>query len=69
MLWEEHYKSFLAQEEKYLLEVYKYIEMNPVRAKLVEDTSEYLGEIEELTGRRLKPKKVGRPMGWRNRPE
>ncbi|MES9857210.1 MAG: hypothetical protein ABW166_11460 [Sedimenticola sp.] len=22
-------------------------------------------EVEELTGRRLKPKKVGRPIGWR----
>jgi len=24
-------------------------------------------EIEELTGRRLKPKKVGRPVGWRKK--
>ena len=136
-LWEGRYKSCLVQAEKYLLEVYRYIEMNPVRAKMVEDPSEYvwssyqvnalgkesdlckphpeylrLGstksermdnyralfayhvegdlldeirlslnkgmaighdrfkeEIEKLTGRRLKPKKVGRPIGWRKKME
>ncbi|OQK18117.1 transposase [Methyloprofundus sedimenti] len=134
-LWEGRYKSCLVQAEKYLIEVYRYIEMNPVRAKMVEDPSEYvwssyqvnalakksdlctphpeylrlgstksermenyralfayhvdgdlLGEIrlglnkgmaighdrfkeeiEKLTGRRLKPQKVGRPIGWRKK--
>ncbi|MCK4840260.1 MAG: transposase [Methylococcales bacterium] len=134
-LWEGRYKSCLVQAEKYLIEVYRYIEMNPVRAKMVEDPSEYvwssyqinalgkesdlctphpeylrLGgtknerlenyralfahhverglleeirlsvnkemaighdrfkeEIEALTGRRLKPQKVGRPIGWRKK--
>ena len=132
-LWEGRYKSCLVQSERYLLEVYRYIELNPVRANMVEDPSEYcwssyqinalgkhsdlckphseylklgdtkdtrlqnyralfsshveggllenirsglnkgmaLGDdrfkdkIEALTGRRLKPKKVGRPVGWR----
>jgi putative transposase len=132
-LWEGRYKSCLVQEERYLLEVYKYIERNPVRAKMVTDPGEYrwssyqinglgkvsdlcvphpeyqsLGvdplerqknyrglfvhhvddglleeirqnthkgmavghdrfkeEIEALTGRRLKAKKRGRPVGWR----
>ena len=131
-LWEGRYKSCLVQAEKYLIEVYRYIELNPVRAKMVEEPGEYawssyqinalgkisdlctahpeylrLGdtknkrmknyralfsdhveadlleeirsslnkglaighdrfkeEIEELTGRRLKPKKAGRPAGW-----
>jgi REP-associated tyrosine transposase len=134
-LWEGRYKSCLVQAERYLIEVYRYIELNPVRAKMVEDPSEYvwssyqinalgktsdlctphteylrLGatkdermknyralfshhvegdlledirssinkgmavghdrfkeEIEILTGRRLKPKKVGRPIGWRTK--
>jgi putative transposase len=134
-LWEGRYKSCLVQAEQYLIEVYRYIEMNPVRAKMVEDPSAYfwssfqinalgkesdlctphpeflrLGntknermknyralfahhlegellneirlsvnkgmaigherfkdEIEKLTGRRLKPKKVGRPTGWRKK--
>jgi len=132
-LWEGRFKSCLIQEESYLLEVYRYIELNPVRAELVSDPGEYrwssyqingLGkisdmctphheylrfgktasgrqssyreflshhvdgellkeirdntrkgmavgndrfkeELETLTGRRLKSKKRGRPMGWR----
>lgn len=132
-LWEGRFKSCLVQAERYLLEVYKYIELNPVRAGMVEDPGEYrwssyqvnalgkpselcsphqeylsLGkdttsrqnnyrnlfalhvdvelleeirdsthkgmavgndlfkeELESLTGRRLKSKKRGRPVGWR----
>ena len=132
-LWEGRFKSCLVQEERYLLEIYKYIELNPVRAEMVVDPGEYrwssyringlgkvsdlctphheylsLGkklverqknyrkifvqhidgkllenirsstqkgmavgsdrfkeEIETLTGRRLKSKKRGRPVGWR----
>ena len=134
-LWEGRYKSCLVQTEKYLMEVYRYIETNPVRANMVDDPSEYVwssyqinalgkesdlctphpeylrlgstwsermenyralfayhvegylldeirlslnkgmaighdrfkDEIEKLTGRRLKPKKVGRPVGWRKK--
>lgn len=136
-LWEGRYKSCLVQAERYLIEVYRYIELNPVRAKMVEDPSGYVwssyqvnalgkmsdlctphpeylrlggtkdermknyralfshhvegdlleeirssvnkgmaighgrfkDEIEVLTGRRLKPKKVGRPVGWRKKRE
>ena len=134
-LWEGRYKSCLVEAERYLIEVYRYIELNPVRAKMVADPSEYtwssyqinalgkisnlctphpeylrLGitkdkcmenyralfshhvggelldeirssinkgmaighdrfkdEIEVLTGRRLKSKKAGRPVGWRKK--
>lgn len=134
-LWEGRFKSCLIQEERYLLEVYKYIELNPVRAEMVADPGEYrwssyqingLGkvstlctphkeylslakepserqksyrelfvhhvdgklleeirtnthkgmavgndrfkeEIEALSGRRLKPKKRGRRVGWRKK--
>ena len=41
-LWEGRYKSCLVQAERYLLEVYRYIELNPVRAKMVEDPGEYV---------------------------
>jgi putative transposase len=132
-LWEGRYKSCLIQEEFYLLEVYRYIELNPVRAEMVAAPGDYrwssyqvnalghrsdlctphsvylalegdaaerrnnyralferhvedellneiratmnkglvLGtdrfkeEIETLTGRRVKAKKRGRPLGWR----
>ena len=40
-LWEGRYKSCLVQEERYLLEVYRYIELNPVRAEMVTDPGEY----------------------------
>jgi putative transposase len=30
-LWEGRYKSCLVQAEQYLIEVYRYIELNPVR--------------------------------------
>jgi len=134
-LWEGRYKSCLVQAERYLIEVYRYIEMNPVRANMVEDPGEYIWssyqinalsktsdlctphpeylrlggtksermenyralfayhvedgllseirvglnkgmaighdrfkeEVEVLTGRRLKSKKVGRPTGWRKK--
>ncbi len=40
-LWEGRFKSSLVQSEKYLLELYRYIELNPVRAGMVDDPSEY----------------------------
>ena len=133
-LWEGRYKSCLVQEDSYLLDLHRYIEMNPVAADMVQEPSEYvwssyqinalgkqsklctphplylgLGEdeksrqrayrdlftghvlnvklideieqatlkgmalgnewfktqIELLTGRRVTPKKPGRPTGWR----
>jgi putative transposase len=32
-LWEGRFKSCLVQEEVYLMQVYRYIEMNPVKVK------------------------------------
>ena len=40
-LWEGRYKSCLVQDERYLLEVYRYIELNPVRAEMVTEPGEY----------------------------
>jgi putative transposase len=41
-LWEGRYKATLIDSERYLLTCYRYIELNPVRANMVEHPSEYL---------------------------
>lgn len=40
-LWEGRFKSTLVDSEKYLLTLYRYIELNPVRANMVAAPSEY----------------------------
>ncbi len=40
-LWEGRYKSCLLQSEEYLLQCYRYIELNPVRAGMVSDPADY----------------------------
>ncbi len=40
-LWEGRFKSCLVQTERYVLECYRYIELNPVRANMVTDPAEY----------------------------
>lgn len=40
-LWEGRYKSCLVQAEDYLLRCYRYIELNPVRAGMVQDPADY----------------------------
>ena len=40
-LWEGRFRSFLVDSERYILMVYRYIELNPVRAALVERAQEY----------------------------
>jgi putative transposase len=40
-LWQGRYKSFIVQEDNYLLMLMKYVEANPKRAKMVKDASEY----------------------------
>jgi putative transposase len=41
-LWEGRYRSCTVDSERYLLECYRYIELNPVRARLVERAQDYL---------------------------
>lgn len=41
-LWEGRYKSCLVDAERYLLELYRYIELNPIRASMVEDPASYV---------------------------
>ncbi|CUB04557.1 transposase [Marinomonas fungiae] len=40
-LWEGRYKSNLVQSERYFLAVMRYIELNPVRASMVEQAAQY----------------------------
>lgn len=40
-LWDSRYKSSLVQAETYLLTCQRYIELNPVRAAMVEDPAHY----------------------------
>jgi len=40
-IWEGRYKSCLVDSEKYLFSLYKYIEMNPVKANMVSNVAEY----------------------------
>ena len=40
-LWEGRFRSFLTQSDSYALACYRYIELNPVRANMVEHPREY----------------------------
>ena len=40
-LWEGRFKSSLVDTDKYLLACYRYIELNPVRARMVDDPADY----------------------------
>ena len=40
-LWDSRYKSSLIQAETYLLTCMRYIELNPVRAAMVDDPANY----------------------------
>lgn len=40
-LWEGRYKSCLVQDEGYVLACYRYIELNPLRARMVKHPGEY----------------------------
>lgn len=49
-LWEGRFKSCLIQEDCYLLEVYRYIELNPLRANMVSDPGEYQWSSYQVNG-------------------
>ena len=73
-LWDSRYKSSLVQTEDYLLLCQRYIELNPVRAAMVDDPAHYrwssyranaLGQVDDL----LTPHEIflalGRDVGER----
>jgi len=56
-LWEGRYKSCVVNADEYLFHLYRYIELNPVRAGMVDDPANYvwssyqcnaLGKVSEL---------------------
>jgi putative transposase len=40
-IWEGRFKSCLVQEETYLMQVYRYIESNPLRVLMVDEPADY----------------------------
>lgn len=75
-LWEGRFKSCLIQDESYLLEVYRYIELNPVRASMVELPAQYiwssyqinaLGKESELCTPHLSYLQLGKSAAERQR--
>ena len=55
-LWEGRYHSNLVQQECYLLACQRYIEMNPVRAKMVTDPADYKWSSYRCNGLGVKTK-------------
>jgi hypothetical protein len=49
-LWEGRYKSCLVQAEDYFLYLYRYIELNPVRANMIEDPADYHWSSYQING-------------------
>ena len=49
-LWEGRFKSSLVDSENYLLHCYRYIEMNPVRAGMVNHPAEYMWSSYQCNG-------------------
>ncbi|OGT33748.1 MAG: transposase, partial [Gammaproteobacteria bacterium RBG_16_51_14] len=75
-LWEGRYKSTLVDTEHYLLTCYRYIELNPVRARMVDHPSEYpwssyrcngVGQTNSLIRAHYKYEELGRTEEERQR--
>jgi putative transposase len=57
-LWEGRYKSCLVESENYLLRCYRYIELNPVRAAMVNDPVQYKWSSHRCNGFGVKSKLI-----------
>ncbi|HEX2197657.1 MAG TPA: transposase, partial [Burkholderiales bacterium] len=73
-LWEGRFKSCLVQSEHYVLSCYRYIELNPVRARLVVRADEYAwsshaanakGQIQPFLTPNIEYERLGRTPGER----
>ena len=67
-LWEGRFRSCLANEEHYVLGCYRYIELNPVRAGMVEHPAEYRWSSYRVNGQGeqstlIHPHKLYRELG------
>lgn len=74
-LWEGRFKSCLVQEEAYLLQLYRYIELNPVRAGMVAQSADYhwssyqinaLGKVSDLCTPHASYLALGRDLNQRH---
>lgn len=74
-LWERHYKASLVQPERYLLDCYRFIELNPVRAALAKHPANYrwsshvrhaLGVADALITEHPQYRKLGADAGERH---
>jgi putative transposase len=68
-LWQGRYKSFIVQEEAYLLTLLRYVEANPLRAKIVKDCIAYKYSsakirIEEIEDSILDGSPINLPENW-----
>jgi len=70
-LYQGRYKSFAVQEDAYLLTLLRYVEANPLKAKLVERAERWrwssLGCERKLAAALLSPWPVPRPRDWATR--
>ena len=57
-LWEGRFKSCLVESSDYLLRCYCYIELNPVRASIVGDPSDYLWSSYRCNGHGVSSKLI-----------
>ena len=62
-LWDSRYKSSLVQAETYLLACQRYIELNPVRAAMVEDPAHYRWTSYRSNARKRPVNTVFTPLG------
>ncbi len=64
-LWEGRYKSTLIQTDRYLLACMAYIDLNPVRAGLVQEPQEYLwSSHSHFIGQYADPVITAHPLVW-----
>ncbi|MFY0678105.1 MAG: transposase, partial [Neptuniibacter sp.] len=49
-LWEGRFKSCVVNAPEYLLHLYRYIELNPVRAMMVDDPADYVWSSYQCNG-------------------
>ena len=61
-LYQNRYKSILCQEERYFLELIRYIHLNPLKAKIVKD----IGELDRYKWSGHRQIMEGRSRGWQD---
>ncbi|WP_454063736.1 REP-associated tyrosine transposase [Candidatus Nitrospira salsa] len=64
-IWQGRFKAFPIQQDEHLLKVWRYIERNPVRARLVTRAEDWRWSSLPTRGRWLHSSPVTRPSGWK----